>query len=225
MKRDPATDKNEYTTAMVYIRCCLELYALQVLFGRYFLHEHPRQATSWREPEIKNIIQQEGVDQVIADQCQSGQRTDTGEPPKKPIRFMSNGPLLLKVLNRCCFGRCGLCPKPQGGKHAESLGKKAQRAAISQEELCMAILRGLKNQLLADRRLRTGEVSLVEAEGVLIDGTDEIDNFYAGLIGQEPPATTSLDASASDRCESDSFALRFWDAERQLHRCQHWAPF
>ena len=48
----------------------------------------------------------------------------------------------------------------------------------------MAILRDLENQLLADRRLRTGEVGLVEAEGVMIDGTDEIDIFYAGLIGQ-----------------------------------------
>ena len=48
----------------------------------------------------------------------------------------------------------------------------------------MAILRGLKNQFLADRRLRTGEVSLVEAEGDMIDGTDGIDNFYACLIGQ-----------------------------------------
>ena len=73
----------------------------------------------------------------------------------------------------------------------------------------MGILQGLKNQSLADRRLRTGEVSLVEAERVMIDGTNEINNFYAGLIGQETPATTSLDASASDRCESDASALRF----------------
>ena len=75
-------------------------------------------------------------------------------------------------------------------------GTKAQKASIFQEELCMAILRGLKNQLLAYRCSWTGEVSLVEAQGVMIDGIDGIDNFYAGLTGRETPETTKLDAWA-----------------------------
>ena len=46
----------------------------------------------------------------------------------------------------------------------------------------MAILRGLKGKLLADKRMRIGEGNLVDAEGVLVDGDEEIKNFYAGLI-------------------------------------------
>ena len=72
-----------------------------------------------------------------------------------------------RKLNARYFGRHGLCSRPQGGQHVECLGKKAQRAAIFQEELCMAILRDIKNQLISDRRLRVGEISVVDAEGVM----------------------------------------------------------
>ena len=126
-------------------------------------------ATSWREPEIEKILKREGVSKVIADQCQLGQPTDEGDQLKKPTGFMSNAPVLPNNLTRRYFGRHGLCTRPQGGRHVECLGKKAQRAAIFQEELRMAILRGLRDQLLTDRRLRIGEASIVDAEGVMVD--------------------------------------------------------
>ena len=107
----------------------------------------------------------EGIDKVTVDQCQLGQQTDSGDSLKKPTGFMSNVPRLLRRLNHRCFGRHGLCSRPQGGRHVECLGKNAQRAEIAQEELCMAILNGIKDQLLFDRRLRIGELSVVDAEG------------------------------------------------------------
>ena len=45
-KRDPRLVKKEYARAMVHIRFCLELHAMQVASGRYFLHKHPAQASS-----------------------------------------------------------------------------------------------------------------------------------------------------------------------------------
>ena len=94
---------------------------------------------------------------------------------------MSNAPLLLSKLNRKCFGRHGLCSRPQGGRHVECLGKKAQRAAIFQEELCLAILRGIKDQLLNDRRMRNGELSMVDLDGVMMDGDDELNHYYESV--------------------------------------------
>ena len=143
----------EIEKATTHLKWCCHLYQRQIDRGAYFLHEHPRLATSWREPEITNLLRQESVDKINADQCQLGQQTDSGEPLKKPTGFMSNAPHLLNKLNRRCFGRHGICSRPQGGRHDECLGKKAQRAAIFQEELCMAILRGFKDQLLHDRRM------------------------------------------------------------------------
>ena len=56
----------------------------------------------------------------------------------------------------------------------ECIGKMAQRAAIFQEELCVAILRGIRAQLLNDKRMRPGEVGMVEEAGVMMDGHDEV---------------------------------------------------
>ena len=52
----------------------------------------------------------------------------------------------------------------------ECLGKKAQRATIFQEELCVAISRGIRAQLLIDRRMRPREVGVVEEAGVVFHG-------------------------------------------------------
>ena len=87
---------------------------------------------------------------------------------------MSNAPEPLQELNRRCFGRNGLCTRRHGGIHAHCLGRVAQRAAIFQEQLCVAILRGLRSQLTQDRRVHDGEVGVHEPE---YDGSDEIDMF------------------------------------------------
>jgi hypothetical protein len=68
-----------------------------------------------------------------------------------------------------------MCTRDKGGRHAECLGKKAQRAAIFQDELCLAILRGIKRQLISDKRMRPGEAYIVqESEAIMLDGDDEV---------------------------------------------------
>ena len=149
------------------------------------------------------ILQRQGVGRVVADQCQFGQETDIGDPLKKPTGFMSNAPELLDELNRRCFGRRGLCSRPKGGAHAECLGKKAQRAAIFQDELCIAILRGFKRQLLRDRRMRHGEVGLTQhEEGIMHDGDDEVDIALRNVHGR---STTTRDGHG--RSEQEEHAL------------------
>ena len=132
-KRDPAVVQAEIEKARVHLSWCCRLYQKQIDRGGYFLHEHPRLATSWREPEIENVLEREGVSKVVADQCQLRQQTEEGDPLKKPTGLMSDAPLLLKHLAKRCLGRHGLCTRLQGGRHVECLGTKAQRAAIFQE--------------------------------------------------------------------------------------------
>ena len=174
-KRDPEVVRREFVKACIHLNWCCHLYEKQMSRGAHFLHEHPAGATSWRETRIMELLQRQGVGRVVADQCQFGQETDSGDPLKKPTGFMSNAPELLDELNRRCFGRRGLCSRHRGGEHAECLGKKAQRAAIFKDELCIAILRGFKRQLISDRRMRNGEVGLTcDAEGIMLDGSDEV---------------------------------------------------
>ena len=65
----------------------------------------------------------------------------------------------------------------------------------------MAILRGIKDQLLFHQRLRTGELSVVDAEGIMIDGNEEVEDSYAGIVAQLASVDFSKrptgDASAS----------------------------
>ena len=167
-KRDPNVVAAEIEKARVHLKWCCHL---QVDRGAYFLHEHPRLATSWHEPEITNLLRQEGIDKINADQCQLGKQTDSGDPLKKPTGFMSNASQPLSKLNRRCFGQHGICSRPQRGRHVECLSKKAQRAAIFQEELCMAILTGFTDQLGHDRGMRDGELSMFDIDGIMMDGT------------------------------------------------------
>ena len=52
--------------------------------GKYFLREHPAQATSWYTEVVKRIMNLEGVDRTVGHQCQYGAECD-GEPIEKPI--------------------------------------------------------------------------------------------------------------------------------------------
>ena len=53
--RDPARFAEKVENAKKHIRFCVELYKMQIEGGRYFLHEHPRRATSWPMHEIMKL--------------------------------------------------------------------------------------------------------------------------------------------------------------------------
>ena len=87
----------------------------------------------------------------------------------------------------------------------------------------MAILRGLKDQMLTDRRLRIGMARIVDAEGVMIDGNEEIEDYYAGLIEniatarQRENNATALPRNATTETDHDAFAVKILYTEQLLH--------
>ena len=82
-KRDPAVVEREHVAAMVHIEFMCELYRVQVDAGRYFLHEHPETAGSWREIPIEEVLDHEDVGLVVGDRCQYGQEDGNGNPVKR----------------------------------------------------------------------------------------------------------------------------------------------
>ena len=68
--RDPNVVHREYLQAVIHMRFVCELYAMQLEEGRYFLHEHPAAATSWGEAWIQAVLNNEGVETVVMEQCQ-----------------------------------------------------------------------------------------------------------------------------------------------------------
>ena len=138
------------------MRFCCELYKLQAGAGRYFLQEHPANATSWQLAEVQKMLETNGVQRVVGDQCQYGQETGEGNPVKKPIGWLSNSPEILKKLQKRCRGRAGRCTRPGGGDHVTASGKEAREAAVYPFKLCRDILKGCMRQLQADGRLQPG---------------------------------------------------------------------
>ena len=101
-------------------------------------------------------------------------------------------------MDKRCFGKHGLCSRNKGGNHVECLGNKAQRAAIFQDELCLPILRGLKRQLIADRRMRPGEAHIVqESDAIMLDGGDEV------LLVEDRREERELPSHAVKQCAAE----------------------
>ena len=76
-----------------HLQFACELYSMQVQAGRYFLHEHPESASSWKEKCIQRLWEREGVEKVTGHMCRWGMTsTDKlGEDlVKTPTAFMTN---------------------------------------------------------------------------------------------------------------------------------------
>ena len=76
--------------ARVHLLFCARLYREQLEAGRYFLHEHPKSATSWMEKCMKNLACDPIVMGTEIDQCAYGLVSKDKEgvgPAKKPRVF------------------------------------------------------------------------------------------------------------------------------------------
>ena len=146
--------------SIVHLDFVASLYEDQAEGGRYFLHEHPLNATSWQVPSIARVLQRGDVERVHGDQCQYGAEVRhgplRGSPIKKPTGFMTNAPRVARALEARCTGMGGLCSRADGGSHASCSSRIAREAAIYPKELCRAMLKGVTDQLKEERILKNG---------------------------------------------------------------------
>merc|ERR1712051_23843 len=91
--KDPEGFEARLKKAEKHMEFAVKMYRIQLKEGRYFIHEHPAGAISWRMEVIKKLWGEEGVRAVVADQCEYGlmSRDRWGSAPaKKPTRFLTN---------------------------------------------------------------------------------------------------------------------------------------
>ena len=165
--------------AIEHVNFVVSLYLEQVQAGRYFLHEHPRSASSWTLPAMEELMKIPGVTLSHADQCQYGAQVAhgpmKGRPIKKPTGFLSNAKSLSEALRRTCSGTGGLCS--HGIQHAQCSGRIAKEAAIYPRGLCQAVIRGIVEQLKQDRLLKNGCFGVQVA-----DDEEEIESLCQGTL-------------------------------------------
>ncbi len=64
--------KRRMKEARVHLKFCIEVYKYQTEHSRYFLHEHPSAARSWKEPAMQKLMKMQDAILTKADQCQYG---------------------------------------------------------------------------------------------------------------------------------------------------------
>ena len=69
--------------ALVLLRLAVKVYRLQAEAGRYYVHEHPATASSWKEKELKDFAGQEETITVTSDLCMFGLTTKGSSPEEQ----------------------------------------------------------------------------------------------------------------------------------------------
>ena len=124
------------------MRFAIKLYRLQAENGRWFLHEHPNSATSWKMPEMVNLMKELEITKNVAHMCRYGMYSKDANglgKVKKPTGFITNSSYLADQLGNKCLG---------GHRHVQLLGGRAQACQIYPDKLCRAMLRGIRLELV-----------------------------------------------------------------------------
>ena len=123
---------------------CCKIYKLQMRAGRYFVHEHPLSATSWKTERMLDMRHRPGVYTAEAHMCAFGMMSKDKHGPgyaMKPTRFLTNSVAMMKALSRRCPGH---------HRHVHLMEGRARAAAIYPQKLCRAVCRATMEQAKMD---------------------------------------------------------------------------
>ena len=135
----------QWRKAVRHMEFVSKLYKLQIQGGRYFLHEHPRTASSWTLRCMRDIIQERGVYRVEADMCRFGLTAvdALGEGlVKKPTSFLTNSLCIADSIGLRCNNSWGRCLH----RHVHLTDGRARNAGKYTHALCRRICEGLIKQ-------------------------------------------------------------------------------
>ena len=81
----------------VHLEFCCELYREQHARGKWFVHEHPLTARSWKKACVQDLLDLDGVRLVRGDMCSHNMTSFDGGGEGlvlKPTQYMVNGACL-----------------------------------------------------------------------------------------------------------------------------------
>ncbi len=128
-KGDGQKKKQLFARALKHIRFCVSLYWEQIKHGRYFLHEHPASATSWKLTDIKQLLLHPGVVKVVGHMCAYGMKSVDEKFEglvKKPTGWLTNSPYIAEQVSALCSNRW----KGQLHRHVHLRSGRAKAAEV-----------------------------------------------------------------------------------------------
>ena len=156
-KRTAQEEADKLAGGREHSQAAVKAYRSQMTRGRLFLHEHPKSAASWKEPEIEALCAEDGVYYVSGPMCRWELMPDHSQEPvgyaRKETGWLTNSRWIAHTLDK-------ECTKKMHGKawhrHVELWGKKAKEAAKYLLPLVRAVLRALRSEL------REGEIGSID---------------------------------------------------------------
>ena len=132
-----------------HLRTSVRAYRAQMDAGRYFLHEHPKGARSWEEPEVEELRKDPRVYEVTGPMCRWKMESSDAWGKglvKKETRWLTNSRHIATILS-------GVCSNVEGKtwhRHVNLINGRARSAQVYPPLLVRGILEALRNQLAED---------------------------------------------------------------------------
>ena len=214
-KTSPVDKERRMQEARRHLRVCIKMYKLQADNNRYFLHEHPASALSWKELQITAPAKDPRVHCVVADQCQYGLTTpaegDASKhmPALKPTRFMTSSPQMAAMSNKRC---------PRIHEHQPLVGRRCAQAAFYPLGLIRAILTGMKNTALANGTNLDVREAEREAVHAVMNAGPNIP-WKSNIIPKDSAVKLLRGGALPIGYRSDNFKPRYLESIRASH-CQ-----
>ena len=164
--------------------CCKQ----QMRQKGYFLHEHPKEASSWDEDCVREVKEHPEVWVVQSPMCRFNMKlpNDAGEllHVRKETCWMTNSEEIAKELQGTCEN---VLQGREVHRHVHLVGAgRAKAAQVYPKELCEAILRGLKKQMKRDKHISSIEEMIGgPVPDDYVEWEDQVDKFYDDTTGAE----------------------------------------
>ena len=161
--------------AKMHLEFVVSMYNEQANNGRYWLHEHPKGARSWKEKCMVELLMRPESTRVETHMCRfhMGSRDHQGEGKVlKPTYFATNCGGVAEELDRQCLNREG----GEQHRHVPLLNGRAKAAQVYPPELCKAICRGFLRQTRKDQAYvkHIGSLEKVADASILVNKRREL---------------------------------------------------
>ena len=167
----PEEYRANFQRACRHLAFVFELYEMQVAGGRYFLHEHPAGASSWKQKVVIDFMMKTpNLFTVTSHMCQFGMTAEGKDgigSVFEPTRWLTNSACIISELDRKC---------PRTHCHVHLVCGKARAAQVYPPALCRAIVKGFARQLKVDLDCSDRpipEVPVFQLEILQVDKEDE----------------------------------------------------
>ena len=185
-KRDPDVVRKEREEGRHHIGVSVRAYARQMRKGKVFLHEAPKEAGSWEEPDMVWLAAQPGVIRVNGPMCRWDMTQEDAAGVgfiRKETGWLTNSQVLADLLQGVCVNLKK--DRKEWHRHIMLVGGRAQYAQVYPPKLVIAILKTIKSQIL-----RKGAISSVElaaagptAEQAEVWSTQEYEGYWDDVNG------------------------------------------